>query len=184
MMVKSNVVSILRELEQAANLLSEKELTEAMLLLAEASQVFVAGAGRSGLMGRSFAMRLAHLGVPTFVVGETTTPPIRKGDVLVLCTGSGETKSLLSMAQKAKSLGASVVVLTIHKQSSIGQLADVAIQIHAAAKEDEGERKSIQPMGSLFEQSLIITLDGIILSLMKKMNQDTGAMFQRHANLE
>ena len=183
-MVKNDVVSILRELETAATLLSETQLTEAMNVIAGAGQVFVAGAGRSGLMGKAFAMRLAHLGKPTFVIGETTTPPIRKGDVLILCSGSGETKSLLSMAQKAKVMEASVLVLTIHQNSSIGQLADVIIQIHAAAKEDEGKRQSIQPMGSLFEQSLIITLDGIILSLMRKMDQDTGTMFERHANLE
>ncbi|WP_160036224.1 6-phospho-3-hexuloisomerase [Paenibacillus sp. An7] len=183
-MVKNDVVSILRELETAAALLSETELTEAMNLIAGAGQVFVAGAGRSGLMGKSFAMRLAHLGKPTFVIGETTTPPICKGDVLILCSGSGETKSLLSMAQKAKGMDASVVVLTIHQHSSIGQLADAIIQIHAVAKEDEGNRQSIQPMGSLFEQSLIITLDGIILSLMRKMDQDTAMMFERHANLE
>lgn len=184
MMVKSNILSILTEIKEAANLLSETELTEAILLLSEADQVFVAGAGRSGLMSKSFAMRLVHLGIPTFVVGETTTQPIRKGDVLLLCTGSGETKSLLAMAQKAKSVGASVLVLTIHRESSIGQLADLVIQIHASAKEDEGMRRSIQPMGSLFEQSLIVTLDGIILALMKKMDQDTSIMFQRHANLE
>ena len=183
-MAKNDVVSILRELEKTVDLLSETQLTEAMLLIAEAGQVFVAGAGRSGLMGKAFAMRLAHLGVPTFVIGETTTPPIRREDVLILCSGSGETKSLLSMAQKAKSLDASVVVLTIHQDSSLGQLADTVIQIHAAAKEDEGVRQSIQPMGSLFEQSLILTLDGIILSLMRRMDQDTGTMFERHANLE
>jgi len=48
-------------------------LVEAIL---EAETVFIAGAGRSLLMLSAFAMRLVHLGLRAFVVGETSTPAI------------------------------------------------------------------------------------------------------------
>ncbi|HIE30994.1 MAG TPA: 6-phospho-3-hexuloisomerase, partial [Methanosarcinales archaeon] len=49
----------------------------------DANSVFVMGTGRSGLVGRAFATRLMHLGLRVYVVGESTTPALRKGDVVV-----------------------------------------------------------------------------------------------------
>ena len=44
---------------------------------------------------------------------------------------------------------------------------------------------SIQPMGSLFEQSVVLALDGGIISyLMHERNMDLQAPFVLHANLE
>ena len=54
-------------------------------------RVFITGAGRSGLVGRFFVMRLVHLGKSAFVVGETTTPAINEGDLLIAISGSGNT---------------------------------------------------------------------------------------------
>ena len=44
--------------------------------------------------------------------------------------------------------------------------------------------RSVQPMGSLFEQSLLICLDYVILILMDKTQITAEEMFARHANLE
>ncbi|MCM3782748.1 6-phospho-3-hexuloisomerase [Neobacillus mesonae] len=175
---------IMSELERVISALDEKDIAHAASLIEHSNQVFVAGAGRSGLMGKGFAMRLSHLGVRTYVVGETTTPGIGSNDLLILCTGSGETKSLISMAEKAKSLGAKVLVLTIKTESSAAKLADGIIHIQAQAKEEQGMQQSLQPMGSLFEQALLITLDSLVLTLMRKLNVSPESMFSRHANLE
>jgi 6-phospho-3-hexuloisomerase len=43
---------------------------------------------------------------------------------------------------------------------------------------------SLQPMGSLFEQSLMIVLDTIIWMLMEQKGVDSNTMFKKHANLE
>jgi 6-phospho-3-hexuloisomerase len=40
--------------------------------------VLVVGMGRSGLVARGFAMRLRHLGLHSYVLGETITPPVKK----------------------------------------------------------------------------------------------------------
>lgn len=178
--------AVTSELNQALNQIDPKSVDMMIEALEGADEIFVSGAGRSGFMARAFTMRLMHMGRKVYLVGETVTPNLRQSDVLVVCSGSGETKSLVSMAQKAKSLDAKVVLVTINPESTIGKLADVCVRINApspkAAK--EGDLKSIQPMGNLFEQSLLLYLDICVMLMMDKMNLTGSEMFTRHANLE
>jgi len=44
--------------------------------------------------------------------------------------------------------------------------------------------ESMQPMGSLFEQSLSILLDAVVIMLMQRHKLNANDMFRRHANLE
>lgn len=151
-----------------------------------ARQLFVAGAGRSGLMGKAFAMRLMHMGFESHVVGESVTPNIGPGDLLIIGSGSGETGSLVAMAAKARKLEVDLALISIFPDSTIGKLADLVITIPAPSPKVESRfaAKSIQPMGSLFEQSLLLFMDTIILQLMERKADDSKTMFERHANLE
>jgi 6-phospho-3-hexuloisomerase len=176
---------ILKELERTLRLISDEEAEQLMDAILEAKQVFVAGAGRSGLMARSFAMRLMHMGINAYVVGETITPGVEKNDLLLVASGSGETQNLVSMAQKAKHLEARVALVTILPQSTLGQAADITVQIPAKPKDDaDVGNPSIQPMGSLFEQSLLLLFDAVILRIMEKKGLISSTMYGRHANLE
>jgi 6-phospho-3-hexuloisomerase len=51
----------LKELQRTAELISDNETEELVNGILEAKKVFVAGAGRSGFMGKSFAMRMIHM---------------------------------------------------------------------------------------------------------------------------
>ena len=136
---------------------------------------------------KAFAMRLMHMGKVAYVVGETTTPGIARGDLLVIGSGSGRTASLLSMSQKAKQIGARILLITIDSQSPIGQLADCIIQIPVPspkAKNGADAIRSVQPMGSLLEQCLLLVLDAMVLLLMEREHLCSDEMFSRHANLE
>ncbi|WP_337100755.1 6-phospho-3-hexuloisomerase [Paenibacillus sp. YIM B09110] len=177
--------AIAAELKQALAGVSEAEVERLVDAIAQAGRVFVAGAGRSGLMMRAFAMRLMHLGLDAYVVGETVTRSLAKGDLLIIGTGSGETKSLVPMAEKARSLGAVVAAFTISPASTIGRLADVAVLLSGAPKDrSDGGGVTAQPMGSLFEQTLLVLGDAVILRLMEKLGLDGKAMYGNHANLE
>lgn len=152
-----------------------------------ARRVYVAGAGRSGLVMRGFAMRLMHLGLRVHVVGDVTTPAIEAGDLLVVGSGSGETESLAAMARKARRLGAGLAALTIVPSSTIGQLAELVLRVDAPspkATPPPGTRPSVQPMGSLFEQALLVLVDTIVLRLARARGATYEEMFARHANLE
>ncbi|WP_410512782.1 6-phospho-3-hexuloisomerase [Paenibacillus sp. BR2-3] len=176
---------IVNELQRSVLQLEEEEAEQFAGLLLRSNKIFVAGAGRSGLMGRAFAMRLMQAGKEAYVVGETVTPGIDKEDVLVLGSGSGETKGLISMAEKAKSLGAAVVAVTITPTSTIGTLADYIVKLPGSPKDqDSGDYSTIQPMASLFEQTMLVFYDAVILRMMEKTGQTTKQMFGKHANLE
>jgi 6-phospho-3-hexuloisomerase len=174
---------ILQELQATSSLIRDEDTVQLVNGILEAKKIFVAGAGRSGFMAKSFAMRMMHVGLNPYVVGETVTPNLEEGDLFIVGSGSGETKSLVAMAEKAKSIGASVAAVTIVPNSSIGQLADIVIEIPAQTKADTSN-KSIQPMGSLFEQSLLLFYDSLILHIMEKRGMDSVNMYGRHANLE
>ncbi|MBD3306546.1 6-phospho-3-hexuloisomerase [candidate division KSB3 bacterium] len=177
---------IIQELDQTlANL--DNDPAEALVrTLLDADTSFVAGAGRSGFMVKAFAMRLMHMGREVYVVGETVTPNLTADDLLLIASGSGTTDSLVVMAQKAKALGARLALVTIDPASPIGELADIVLPIPAPSPKVQRKTDftSIQPMGSLFEQALLLTLDTLILMLMERQGKTSGGMFTRHANLE
>jgi len=177
---------ILNEIGSALAQVPEESSTRLIGLILQAKRVFVAGAGRSGLMMKAFAMRLMHLGLTVHVVGETTTPGIGSADLLLIGSCSGETDSLLACARKAKKKGSALVLVTGYASSSIGVLADVIANIPASTPKvaSAGSPLSKQPMGTCFEQSLLVYLDALILQLMEKAGQDAENMFARHANLE
>ncbi|MFD1778527.1 6-phospho-3-hexuloisomerase [Fredinandcohnia salidurans] len=177
---KEILVELSRTIEGMDDTVTEK-LVEEML---RTNKIFVAGSGRSGLMAKSFAMRMMHVGLDPYVVGETITPNLETDDMLIIGSGSGETKGLLSMAEKAKSIGATIALVTTNPTSSIAQLADITIEIPAQAKAEGMSGKSIQPMGSLFEQTMLLFYDAVILRFMEQKGLDSNKMYGRHANLE
>ena len=170
-------VEITKELQNLMELVLEDEIVSFQREIKKANRIFLAGMGRSGFMMRGFAMRLMHMGFDVFVVGETTTPAILKHDLLIIGSGSGETSSLVSMAKSAKKYGANIALITTNAESSIAKLADAIIVIKAQAK-GEGEGKSIQPMGTLFEQGLLVLADSIVLDFMNENETDGNEMFK------
>ena len=178
--------AIVNELENTLSKLSDSRGEELVKAIENANRIFVAGAGRSGFAVKAFAMRLMHMGYHAYVVGETVTPNLKPDDLIVFGSGSGSTGSLVGMAKKAKAIGAKIALLSILEDSPIGELAGIIIRIPAPTPKIEQDTgfTSIQPMGSLFEQSLLLTLDAVILLLMERSDKDSDTMFVNHANLE
>jgi 6-phospho-3-hexuloisomerase len=178
----TNCRLILDELDNTLSHVKDSEAETFLKQIIKAEQVFVSGKGRSGFVANSFAMRLNQLGKVAHVVGESTTPSITDKDIFVIISGSGSTEHLRLLADKAKSVGAEVVLLTTKPSSPIGDLANAIIELPAGTKYDaEG---SAQPLGSLFEQAAQIFLDSIVLDLMSALKVDEETMQQNHANLE
>lgn len=141
-------------------------------------RIFVYGAGRSGLMLKALAMRLAQAGRIVFVVGETVTPAIEKNDLLILASASGNTASVCRYAKTAKDVGADLLILTASPKSELTGISPADVCFCTPTKED-GEN-SVSLMGTLFEQALLLFCDQVVLCL----NENTADMRSRHANLE
>ena len=175
-------LTILRELEtvlEQTDPAAGDILAEAIL---GAERIFLAGAGRSGMAAKAFAMRL--MGLTAFVCGETTAPGIGPKDLLVVVSGSGETASLAAMAKKARAQGAQVALVTVRPESTMGALASAVLQVPAPTPKADSGFRSVQPMGSLFEQASFLILDALVLELMDRLGETGDTMFARHANLE
>jgi hexulose-6-phosphate isomerase (EC 5.-.-.-) len=157
-------------------------------------KVLVMGAGRSGLVGKAFAMRLLHLGFNSYVLGETIVPSISRGDVALAISGSGRTGLIVEAADAAKKVGAYVIAITTYPESPLGQLADLVVVVPGRSKVSKmddyfarqilGLHEPLAPLGTLFEDTAMLLLDGVIYYLMIKLNVTEDEMRNRHANIE
>ncbi len=167
------------------------------LLLAtynEGRKVLVVGAGRSGLIGRAFAMRLMHLGFNVYVLGDTIVPPLRANDVLVAISGSGRTRLVVTVAEAAKSVNAKVVALTTYINSPLANLADLVVEIPGRTKVSSendyhlrqlmGIYEPLAPLGTLFELTAMVLLDALIPELMIRLGKTEEDLRRLHANIE
>jgi 6-phospho-3-hexuloisomerase len=183
----SGIERILGELRDCVRQVSAESLAQAGALIESSSRIFVAGAGRSGLCMRAFGMRLMHLGKTVHVVGETTTPGITATDLLILGSGSGRTTSLFAMAEQARRLGARFLLFTTDAESPLAVLSDLHVVIPAPSfrvMDETHDSISVQPLGTLFEQSMLILCDSLILGLMRRTRVSAVQMLAHHANLE
>jgi len=153
------------------------QFLELARLLPRARRTFVTGAGRSGLVARSFGMRLMHAGLPVFVPGETITPAAGKGDLLVAISCTGQTGYTDYLASRARELGAQVVVLTAEPDSPLARHADQVVAIPATAED-------IVIRAAVFEHAASLCLDAVFNVLADRLKLDLDQFRQRHANLE
>ncbi len=177
--------TIVAEIEHVLSEVDEAQLATFADQLLAALRVFVTGEGRSGLMARAFAMRLMHLGLTVYVIGETTTPALQGTDALVAVSGSGTTEGTVHTVQQAQKLGSPIFSVTTNPESPLGTLASARLIIPAATKwRREGEVTTIQPLGSLFDQCCHIALDAVCLHIAERKKISNDAARQLHTNME
>jgi 6-phospho-3-hexuloisomerase len=179
-----------------ANGISDGEVEGLIREILGAKRIYVMGAGRSGLVAKAFAMRLMHLGLTSYVVGETVTPAMNPEDLMIVFSGSGETKTIADIAESAKAIGGRLCLITSKKDSRIGRIADccVVIESQRDAVEDEsaefeirqmmGKHKSFAPLGTLFETASVIFADAVISRLMEIKEINVETLRGRHVNIE
>jgi len=176
---------IVGEMSNVLNRVNEKPVQDFVNIIIESKRIFVVGAGRVGLSSRAFAMRLMHLGKEAHWVWDDTTPNVGKGNLLVANCGSGEVVSVCNVARLAKEAGASVITVTANPEGRIASISDVVVHLPAKVwGPGKDTIPSLQPMGSLFEQSLFIFHDLIVLRLMERMGTTASQMAKRHRNVE
>jgi 6-phospho 3-hexuloisomerase len=125
--VTRNLSLVRNEIAEAAAGIDEQQLAVLASQILQADRVFVAGAGRSGLVLKMAAMRLMHLGLTVHVAGETTTPAIRSGDLLLVASGSGSTPGAVRSAETAAAAGARIAVVTTDAQSPLAETAGAVV---------------------------------------------------------
>ena len=194
MPVKSAMLKIAEHIRNTIEHLNDREIDSMISAINGAERLFLIGTGRSGLVARAFAMRLVQLGLTVYVVGETTSPAISEKDLLIAVSGSGETNSVVNAAQIAKKLGVKILTVTSYPDSSLGRISDYIVTIKGRTKIDiekdhmksqlEGRMTPLTPLGTLFEDTVMIFFDGVIARLMTHLGREESYMKKQHAKLE
>lgn len=147
------------------------------------------GAGRMGYGLRAFMMRLNHIGISSYFIGDTFIPPLDENDLFIVTSGSGETKSVLKYLEIAKSKGVKTLAITGNNESSMAKLADYSIVFKSSngglnSEDNENKINSIQPMTSLNEQSMFVFFDIIAVMLIKTIGIKKEDEKKFHFNIE
>jgi 6-phospho-3-hexuloisomerase len=168
--------------------------------IASARRIALHGLGREGLQMKGLAMRLAHLGRDAHVVGDMSLPPIGAGDLLIVSAGPGDFATVAALADIARKAGAKVAVVTAQPESNLARAADHVLHIPAQTMADDqgaddqaaddqgagdrGAGASVLPMGSLFELSMMLVFELLVLRLRDLLGETAETMRARHTNLE
>ncbi|HJO55705.1 MAG TPA: hypothetical protein QF423_03455, partial [Candidatus Scalindua sp.] len=68
--IKSTTKAIIDEIDAVLDGIKEDEFKKFVTAINSSKNIFVTGQGRSGLVARTFAMRLTHIGFSCHVVGD------------------------------------------------------------------------------------------------------------------
>jgi 6-phospho-3-hexuloisomerase len=100
-------------------------------------------------------------------------------------------------AETASETGANVVAITATTTSTLGKRSDVVVNIESKTKDPgkqpwkhytshvlKGEYDDLTPMGTLFEDSTHLFLDGLIAEFMARLGKKEVDLKKRHATIE
>ncbi len=191
---KASMNFIAAHIKKVASRLDTDSVSALVESIMGAKKIFLLGAGRSGLAGRAFAMRLMHMGFAVHVVGETTAPAVQPEDLVIAVSGSGETTSVANLGAIAKKIGSKLATITSNRDSTLGKISDVVVIVPGRPKEDIDyedyqERRMIgytqlAPLGTVFEITALVFLDAVISELMVKTGSSEAELKKRHTVFE
>ena len=142
-----------------------------------AERIVLYGVGREGLMMKSLAMRLYHLGLDAHVVGDMTTPPVGEGDLLIVSAGPGQFSTVSGLVGVATAARATTMCVTAVPDGGAAKAVDHVVHIPAQTMaNDQSGGTSILPMGSLFEAAQFLFFEILILVLRDRLGLSPEAM--------
>lgn len=123
---------------ETLNKVDPAQIEEIASAIAESKRVFTAGWGRAGNVVRILGMDMSQIGMLVYCVGDNGTPSIHPGDILLINSGSGNTKTIAVIAQQAKEQGAKVALISgaAPEDSTIGKIADINVTVPRLKKND------------------------------------------------
>jgi len=107
------------------------------LLHACAGRVIVTGMGKSGIIAHKLSATLSSTGTPAIFLHAAEAVHgdlgvVQKDDVVIALSYSGETEELIRLLEAIRRIGAKLISLTGHTESTLGQASDVTLSCHVA----------------------------------------------------
>jgi 6-phospho-3-hexuloisomerase len=199
---ENSLKQFMKEISQfvykASDIINDSEVNTLISILLDVLQnnrkILIVGVGRSGLAGKAFAMRLMHLGFNVYVLGDTITPAVYEGDVVIAISGSGTTRLVITAASAAKEVRAKVIAITSHRDSPLAKIANhivivpgrtkIATESDYTIRQILGEHEPLVPLGTLFEITLNVFFDSLVAELMQRLGKTEQDLKKRHATIE
>ena len=181
---------ILDEIKTVLDSIDEEQVDELVRLIETSDKVVGYGAGRMGLSLKAFIMRLNHLGIEAYFLGDTYIPPITEYDLVLVSSGSGETSMIKKFVEEVnKKTSAFVAAVLGNEHSSISNLSNHIVVFKPCNgglnSEDSSDKiNSIQLMSTLNEQATYILFDIIAKKIADDLNMNTEKTKRYHFNVE
>jgi 6-phospho-3-hexuloisomerase len=171
--------------------IDDTQLERAVSLILDAEKIFVLGIGHSGMFGRIFSMKLNHVGLRAYTVFDEINPPFGENDLFIAISQSGETKTIITIAQKAKKLGGKILGITSAENSSLGKMADSLLCIEKNGRLSDfkalgsiGDSNNQNLLGALFGFNIYVLFYTIVIMLSGEKKETPDSINARHANLQ
>lgn len=113
-------------------------------------RVVVTGMGKAGIIGQKISATLSSLGTPSLWLHSAEAihgdlGRVKKEDVVILLSNSGETEEVKRLLPLLKKIGAKIIALTGNPKSTLAKHSDVALDV---AVKKEGCPLGLAPMAS------------------------------------
>ena len=171
--------------------ISDNDLESVIKIILDAPKVFVLGIGHSGMFGRILSMKLRHVGVEAYTVFDEINPPFKKNDLFIAISQSGNTSTIVTLAEKAKKLGGRVIGITSNDKSSLTEISDAYLKIGKIDNKLNfdilgtlGVKNNQNLLGSLFGFNIYILFYLIVIMIAKKRGETAEEINSRHATLQ
>ncbi|BAW31397.1 MAG TPA: SIS domain-containing protein [Methanothermobacter sp.] len=185
-MIAKVIKKIMKHSMKAAENIDKKEVQGIVEELAKPRSIFILGSGRSKLIGEAFAMRLAQLELKVHVIGDSTTITPKEGDLIIVISSSGDTDTIIKEVKRLKGKGTTIIGITANKKSKLKEISEFKLYVETGEYRDykkeikKGNCDNLTPLGTLYEDTSLLILDGLIATLMEKLGKTEKDLAEAH----
>ena len=132
-----------RLMEESFQLLDERKVEKAAVLMSTHSRVLVCGMGSSGYAAREFQLRFMRLGMDIQAMTDSqmiqmSGAIMNEQTLLIAITLSGKTTEILEVVRAAGEKGAKVILITASKDTALLGRCDLVFPVASAKNLDAG----------------------------------------------
>ncbi|UCB46393.1 MAG: SIS domain-containing protein [Spirochaetota bacterium] len=171
--------------------ITENTLHEIITLIISAKKIYVLGIGHSGMFVKILSMKLNHVGLKAYTVFDEINPPFEKDDLFIAISQSGETKTIVALAEKAKTLSGNVLGVTTNSESTLARLSKAVLKIDDVSDGIDfpglstlGDKTYQNLTGCLFGFNIYVLFYSLIIMIANERGESPGSIDSRHANLQ
>ena len=154
----------MESIERAAHIIMESEK--------QGGRIHVTGIGKPGHVAGYIASLLSSTGTSAYELHGTeavhgSSGQVKKGDVVIAISNSGETMELEATVQTLIANGAHIISCTGNPQSTLAKQSEVCLVAHV---DEEGDELNKPPRASILSEILILQCLSVVLQEAKQLD--------------